>query len=305
MYRLSSLVALSIYKMRARSALLPIPFMNLRFSTLAFLLSTLCGANAALPAFDSAADPAYDAGWVNGSNGGSGFDAWQITNNSDANHFAGTFIGDAGASGVNPGIDTNGRAFGLYANTTGNVSGASVSAIRDFTGGPLLPGQSFSVQIADNYRDGAKGILLNGASVFGTTLGGFFIGGSPEHLDLTLNDTVTLSSVNYTSFDYHPDALYNLTFTQVDASHLSAHLTLTTGAGTQDLVTLTANSPGDITGFNVYYGSTATAYPQNDIFFNNFAVSGVAVPEPSTTLLLLGSVAASGLLRRQRRHVRR
>jgi hypothetical protein len=272
--------------------------MNLRFSTLAFLLSTLCGADAALPAFDSAADPAYDAGWVNGSNGGYGFDAWQITNNSDSSHFAGTFIGDAGASGVNPAIDTNGRAFGLYANTSGNVSGASVSAVRDFTGGPLLPGQSFSVQIADNYRDGAKGILFNGASVFGTTLGGLFIGGSPEHLDLTLNDTVTLSSVNYTSFDYHPDALYNLTITQIDASHLSAHLTLTTGAGTQDLVTLTANSPGDITGFNVYYGSTATYFPQNDIFFNNFAVTGPAVPEPSTVALISLGLLGALIVRR-------
>lgn len=280
MYRRSSLVALSIYSV---------------------VLALLSSANAALPAFDSAADPAYDTGWVNGSNGGYGFDAWQITNNSDANHFAGTFIGDAGASGVNPGIDTDGRAFGLYANTTGNVSGASVSAIRDFTGGFLLPGQSFSVQIADNYRDGAKGILLNGASVFGTNLAAFSIGGSPENLSLSLYDTVTLSSVNYTSFDYHPDALYNLTFTQVDASHLSAHLTLTTSAGTQDLVTLTANSPGDITGFNVFYGSTATYFPQNDIFFNNFAVTGLAVPEPSTVAFISLGLLGALVVRRGRK----
>lgn len=258
------------------------------FCPFVFTLVCSTSAIAAFSAFDSAADPAYDAGWANGSNGGYGFDAWQITTNNDnTRHFAGTFIGDAGASGVNPAIDTNGRAFGLYANTTGNVSGASVSATRDFTGGFLLPGQSFSVQIADNYQDGAKGILINGISPFGTTLGGFFIGGSPEHIDLTLNDTVTLSSVNYSNADYNPDALYTLTFTQVDAAHLSAHLTLTTAAGTQDLATLTANSPGDVTGFNVYYGSTATYYPQNDIFFNNFAVT--AVPEPTTvTLISLG-----------------
>lgn len=134
----------------------------LRFAALAFLVISLVtsAARAAVPASDNAADPAYNSGWADGSNGGFGFDPWAITTNNDnIDHFAGTFIGDATASGVNPAIDTNGRAFGMYSNTSGNTSGASVSAQRNFTG---LSGQSFSLDIALNYRDGLKGVILNG-----------------------------------------------------------------------------------------------------------------------------------------------
>jgi hypothetical protein len=265
----------------------------------------VCARNsiAALPAFDSAADPAYDTGWADGSNGGYGFGPWQITTNNDNSQiFAGTFIGDAGASGLNPAIDTNGRAFGMYANTTGNVNGASADAMRDFTGGTLLPGQSFSLDIAINYRDGAKGVILNSTqNPFGYDLGAFFTGGFPESSSLTLYDLVTLQSVNY-SFDiYDPNAIYHLTFTMIDASHLQADLDLTTLSGTQHLVTLTANSAPIATGFNLFYGSTAPYYPQDDLFFNNFAVTGTAVPEPSAVaLLVIGAITAGASRRRKR-----
>lgn len=273
------------------------------FLLLALTIYTLAAsaASAALPAFDSAANSAYDNGWSNGSNGGFGFDAWSIANNSDSTHFAGTFIGDAGASGVNPSVDTSGRAFGMYSNTAPNTSGASVSAQRDFAGGPLLAGQSFSLDIAINYRDGSKGILLNGdGTPFGPVLGAFETGGFPNQHSLTLYDVVTLQNVNYTFSDYHADSLFHLTFTMIDLAHLQANLTRTTASGTDNLVTLTVNSR-PATGFNLFYGSTAQYAPQEDLFFNNFAVSGVVpVPEP-TTLHLLGVVAAAIWFARVRR----
>ncbi len=236
-----------------------------RLSVCLFVLGSICARStlASLPAFDSAADPAYDAGWNDASNGGFGFDPWRITTNNDnTEHFAGTFIGDAGASGLNPAINTNGRAFGMYANTSGNTSGASVSAQRDFTGGPMEPGQSFSLDIAINYRDGAKGVILNGPSVFGNQLGAFFTGGFPEGSSLSLYDFNTLQSVNYTFDIYDPHALYHLVFTMVDLTHLQADLSLTTDSGMQPhIVTLTANSAPVADGFNLFYGSTAQSYP--------------------------------------------
>ncbi|HEY3662033.1 MAG TPA: PEP-CTERM sorting domain-containing protein [Chthoniobacterales bacterium] len=267
-----------------------------------FINFVLPSARAALLASDNAADPAYNNGWADGSNGGSGFAPWAITTNNDnVDHFAGTFIGDAGGSGINPAINTGGRAFGMYSNTSGNTSGASVSAQRDFTGGSLQVGQSFSLDIGINYRDGAKGLILNGPSPFGNQLGGFFTGGFQEHSDLTLYDLATLQSVNYTFDIYDPNALYHLTFTMIDATHLQANLTLTTASGTQNLVTLTANSAPVATGFNLYYGSTAQYYPQDDLFFNNFAVTNGAVPEPSTLgLLATGAVLALNRFGRRR-----
>jgi|tagenome__1003787_1003787.scaffolds.fasta_scaffold20883276_1 hypothetical protein len=254
----------------------------------ALYIGTLLCASAALPAFDSAADPAYDTGWADGSNGGFGFTPWQIsTNNDNTTHFAGTFIAEAGASNVNPGIDTDGRAFGMYSNTAPNSSGASVSAMRDFAGGPLSAGQSFSLDIGINFRDGSKGILLNGdGTPFGPILGAFETGGFPHQHSLTLYDVVTLQNVNYTFSDYHADSLFHLTFTMVDLTHLQAHLTRTTASGTDDLVTLTVNSR-PATGFNLFYGSTAQYAKEEDLFFNNFAVTGAAVPEPTVLALVV------------------
>ena len=275
----------------------------LRSATLALLVTGLVtsSALAALPASDTAADPTYNNGWTDGSNGGFGFDPWAITTNNDnIDHFAGTFIGDAGASGVNPAINTGGRAFGMYANVIGNTSGASVSAQRNFTGGPLQVGQSFSLDIALNYRDGIKGIILNGPSPFGNQLGAFSTGGFPESSTLSLYDLVTLQSVNYTFDIYDPNAIYHLTLSMIDLTHLQANLTLTTLSGTQDIVTLTVNSAPVATGFNLFYGSTAPSYPQDDLFFNNFAVTGSPIPEPST-LALLAAGAGAGFYRLRRK----
>ncbi len=247
-----------------------------------------------MPAYDNAADSAYAAGWTDGSNGGSGFGPWRITTNSDAQHFAGTFIGDANASGVNGAIGIGGKAFGMYSNVSGNVSGASVSAIRDFTGGVLLPGQSFSLQIAVNYRDGAKGVNFNSTDPNLSTVGSFFIGGSPQHYSFTLYDRPTNSPITIDFSDYHPDALFTVTLTQLGLTQLQEHVTLLTSSGLTDLGTITANvfAP-TVSGFNLFYGSTAPAFPQDDLFFNNFTVSG-AVPEPGTWVLLLAGASHIG-----------
>ena len=278
--------------------------MVLRSSTLALLLCVLIGpivVHASLPAFDSAADPAYNSGWADGSNGGYGFGPWSITTNNDnTQHFAGTFIADAGASGVNSAIDTDGRAFGMYANTAPNSSGASVSAMRDFTGGPLQVGQSFSLQIAVNYRDGAKGVILNGGPPFGS-LGGLFIGGFPEHYSLYVYDGT--STVSYENISYQADSLFSVTFTVTAPTELQIHLTRMSTAGFEDFGTISGmfQAGSNPTGFNLYYGSTAQYYPQDDLFFNNFTVSGIAVSEPSLLGLIAFGTILLGIAQFQRR----
>ncbi len=280
--------------------------MKLRCAFLALVAPILLAASyahAADAAFDSAADPIYDAGWQHGSNGGFGFTPWRIESNADATHFAGTFIGNAGNSGVNPAINTAGRAFGMYANTPPNTSGASVSAQRDFTGGVLLPGQSFSLQMAINYRDGAKGVYLNGVSPFGIgAIGGFFTGGFPHHHSLFLYGATPDGGADYTFHDYHPDSLFTITFTMVELTVLQANLTRTTAAnGTEHLVTLTTNVAGPTaTGFNLYYGSTAQSAPQLDLYSNNFTVTA-PVPEPASIALLALGLPALLAFRRARR----
>ena len=77
----------------------------------------------------------------------------------------------------------------------------------------------------------------------------------------------------------------------IDLTHLQANLTRTTAGGTEDLVTLTVNSR-PATGFNLFYGSTAPYTPEEDLFFNNFAVTGAARPEPGSVAL----IAVSGII---------
>src|SRR5438105_10196777 len=77
-------------------------------------------------AFDSAADPAYAAGWNNGSNGGHGFGPWQINVQSQDNtrQRTGYYVGDASTTGGDgsgkPGssggqINSSGVSFGIFA----------------------------------------------------------------------------------------------------------------------------------------------------------------------------------------------
>ena len=87
-------------------------------------------ANAASLASDDASNYNDAVGspnpWVTGSNGGSGFGAWDLSNNNnDSNtHFAGYFLGDSTAGTGD--INTGGQSFAIYA----NPNGAFATAVR-------------------------------------------------------------------------------------------------------------------------------------------------------------------------------
>ena len=110
------------------------------------------------PAADDASDPAYSGGWINGSNGGTGFGPWTlkatgVIGSSTNGCFIGSSINNAG--GTPPGIDVGGKSWGIYAN-----SGNYTAAYRTFTNGPLMLGQSLLINMDNGYIDSGQSVGL-------------------------------------------------------------------------------------------------------------------------------------------------
>lgn len=116
-------------------------------------------ASAATNALDTAGSVAYDGGWVDGSNGGSGFAPWILSVSSNDVEVAGHFVGTSTTNGFGldaPGdtdIDSAGRAWGLYAN-----NGQTAAAVRPLLDGPLLPGQTVSFHMDNGFIDGGAAV---------------------------------------------------------------------------------------------------------------------------------------------------
>ncbi len=97
-------------------------------------------------AYDDATN--YGAGWTNNSNGGFGFEAWEITSND-----GGQFIGDAGEQGPNnEPLNTNDLSFALWADDF-------INADRDFDAA-LQEGNVFSFSLAFQWDNGNRGFDL-------------------------------------------------------------------------------------------------------------------------------------------------
>lgn len=238
----------------------------------AFLFSS---ARAASNAFDDAADPAYASGWADGSNGGFGFGPWSITANPPGTTSAGSFLGDSttlapGNSGGN--INTAGVSFGLF-----GYNNAYVNAIRSFNA-PLSAGQTFSIQLAVNYRNGNKGFDVTDAS--GNNIFDLNIGGD----DYSVNNTGG-GTTNLFNKAYDPNTVFTVYITQTSATEGSWTIVRSGG------MSGTASSgifpyQGVAAGINIYNVQTTDGnLPQDYLFVNNMQI----VPEPSTVVLLSGA----------------
>jgi hypothetical protein len=89
-------------------------------------------------AADNAADNAYNTGWVTGTNGGSGFAPWSITNANPGD--MGVVIRSSATNGAAPpsgNIDVAGKSFGLYSHVPDFII-----ASRKLTGGSLAVGST-------------------------------------------------------------------------------------------------------------------------------------------------------------------
>jgi hypothetical protein len=226
-------------------------------------------------AVDSAADPAYTNGWADGSNGGVGFEPWELTGTgvlgSSSNGF---FIGSStnNASGTSPGIDVSGKSWGIYAN-----SNNFTAAWRAFPGRQLQVGQSFVMSMDNGYIDGGGSI--------GFVLHCCILGGPPSAYNVDARFEFLYVGFDATNSYKVVDAggLRNigLPFT---GTGLSLVFTLNTAdtymllaidniTGTTNMVTGTLAGSGTIAGLTLF-NRNAGSNPDHYAFFNSLQIIG-------------------------------
>jgi hypothetical protein len=267
--------------------------MNLTLLTLK--LTAACAAVIAIPtlsqtalgasiAADAANDFAYDDSWASGDNGGAGFGAWSIFTNNNNPSTGGNFIGDSANNGAAPSgnINTAGESFGMYAN-----SGDASIAARDFTGGPLAAGQTFSLDMDNGFISTSSSVGFELRDSSGIECLVFrFQGGDSFY------EVIDGSGFQTTLEPFTDDGLsIDVTLGPLDSYVLRIDGVINA------IGTLMTPNPAQFRLFNNNAGSGGS----NDAFFNSFAVTNATlVPEPSC-LVLLGFVTGSFFVVRCRR----
>jgi hypothetical protein len=242
-------------------------------------------AQAAAVGMDDANASAYGSGWstsTDGSTSGDAFGSWVLGSNNGGSGFAGSFIGDS--TFLNPGntgadINSAGKAFGMFAN---QASGALSTASRSFNGA-LSVGDTFSLDLAANFRNGNKGVnLLAGA----TEIFNFNIGGD----NYAVNNAATGNgSIGNT---YNSNTEFQISFTQTSATGGTWDIIRSGGTSDSDSGTYS----GVASSFALYVTGTEGG-DQNNLFANNFQIT--AVPEPGSLALLVGCSTAFVIRRRR------
>jgi len=254
-----------------------------KFALGIMLLSLISvSAFAATPGSDNANDPAYTSGWANLSDGGTPatFGPWTLTV-TPAGPNAGFFIGDSttlNSPGGN--INTNSKSFGMFGH-----SGSTSDATRAFDSA-LTAGQTFSLDMAVNFRNGNKGFdLLAGAtSIFNLNTG---------------SDAYTVSNAATGNGDlfsnaYSANTVFHLTLTQVSVGGGNWEVDRSGGL----TGTASGTYSGDATGFHLYESqTTGGGAAEDNLFANNLQV----VPEPSTWLAGAMTLGGCFYLRRRRK----
>ena len=217
-------------------------------------------------AFDAASNYANTAAWSTGSNGGTGFGTWTITDGDGGHYIGGTGLGS--------------NTFGLFNTFTTTTT----DAVRALSGGTLAAGQTFSADLGFTaFTGGSVGLNLRSGTNEVITL---FTNGTGNWM---LND-------GGTDFDAGAAATANTpyTFTLTYNGGNSYSFTLTGSAGG---LNFTSSDPGLATIDNVRFFDFNQGAGQN-FGFNNLAI----VPEPSTLSLLAGPMLLGGwfFLRRRR-----
>jgi hypothetical protein len=261
---------------------------TIRFLCAAAVLAAASGARAASIAFDNASDAAYNSGWGNGSNGGSGFGAWtlQAAGGSFGGHFIGSSSDNAGGSSGN--INTSGnKSWGMYANTS-NIT----DAIRPFTGNLTPTVQSFVIDMDNGFIDSSgspqptEGFALRN-SAHTDRLNWFFQGGQSfyQYVDSTGTHT---TSIGFTGNGMH----IVVTLTGTDTYQMQV---TPSGGGTSTFSGTLADGAGTGVSEVRLYDSNGGSGSNSNLYFNSMQIT----PEPGSIALL--GLAAPLLMRRARR----
>lgn len=250
------------------------------FAAVGILFVLSGAAEATLAGTDDASQVVYDApgGWENGDDGAASGDAflpWSLsTTNTGSPNFAGHFIGDStelsgGGAGAN--INSSGESFGMF-----GTNAAEALASRALNGA-LAIGQTLSLDLAVNFRNGDKGFNLFDTS--SNLVFSFNVGSD----DYRVN--VAETGVGSVGDAYHENTQFNLSFTQSSATGgdwsitRSGGITETPDAGTY---------LGVASSLQLYInGTDGGGNNANNLYTNNYAVS--AIPEASA--VWFGSLA--------------
>lgn len=244
--------------------------MSPRLLPLALVSATLLAFAAPLNGSTTSVDDAsrYTPGssgvtrWMsNGHRGDYGFGVWSFEAVAESWAAAGRFIGNstAGAGDIN----RNGQSFALFAQPTG-FPNPTAAAIRRFAKPALSTGDSISFQVAVNYRNGNKGLVLRDTTGvelwnFDVRSGGYSIRNGPS--ESARDDGSRFGS-------YHANTIFTFTFTQRERQ---MDWTILRSGGINATVSgnfsATAATVADI---RFYISGTESSDARNNLYFNNF-----------------------------------
>ena len=244
----------------------------------ALALTTAGVQGAVVVGSDFASDSAYDGGWNNATDGGTAgtFGAWSLTSTGGA---AGRFIGDStslGSPGAN--INTSGESFGMFGH-----SSQTSEAFRDFGGNSLGVGQTFSLNLAVNFRNGIKGFDLRDSS--DAVIFNFNVASDDYVVQFAASGNGSIGN------SYSANTAFQLSFTQTSGSGGTWSIIRSGGVSDSDSGTYS----GVAENFKFYEAFTTGGGAAPDNLFIN---SLVVVPEPASGAL--GLLGAALLLRRRR-----
>jgi len=227
-------------------------------------------AQAAAIFMENAGNSYYDSGWTYSSSQPNNFGWFTITNGVAAPGYAGFAVQDStglASPGNYPNINTSGRAWRLFGSRgvdgTGTAEADAYGLLKDGSGNDaaLSAGQTLSLDIAVNWRNGYKGFAARNAG--GTELFTLNTGGDDY---VIYNAATGNGSIGNTWSD---NTVFHIAVTQTNGT--GGVWTITRSGGV--IGTNSGTYSGLVSNFKLYTSQT-DAGSQNDFYANNIAVIG-------------------------------